>query len=170
MASPSERLGEALRDRYRRMRGDHASLAEAALAALRQAEPALKAFFWINFILPAVYTLFISKLGFWGQMAVTAPFRQGLANGTYTFADIYADPARAFMLTWFPLEVMLLSFLVLQVLNARCMKRFAERRRLFQLVLAGNFLALPIGSIGILPVLPRLPFDLATRAFHLILL
>ena len=170
MASPSERLGNALTKRYRRMRGDNASLADALLSRLQQADPALRAFFWINFIVPAAYRFYISKLGLWSQSAVIAPFRQGLEDGTYTWADIYADPDRAFMLNWFPLEVMLASFLVLQVLNVRCMKRFSERRRLFQLVLASNFLALPIGSIGILPVLPRLPFDLATYAFHLLLL
>ncbi|WP_319517989.1 hypothetical protein [uncultured Martelella sp.] len=167
MASPSERLGEALKRRYRRFRGDHATLADALVAALRMRDPALKAFFWINFILPAVYVLYISQLGSWSQSAVIAPFRQGLADGTFTFPELYADPARAFMISWFPLELMLLSFLVLQVLNLRCMKLFPDRKRLFRLVLAGNFLAPLVGSIGILPVLPRLPFDLATYAVHL---
>ena len=164
MASPSERLSTYIRTRLDHARRRDEPFIETLVSKTRTIDPALRTLFWANFIIPAVFTLFIRRIGFWVQMAATAPLG-AVADGAGD--PLYAEKTRSFVLQYFTAELLILTFIVVQAINLKSMQSYPERRRLLLFVFAANFLALPLGGVGILPMLFSFPFDAATIAINL---
>lgn len=154
MASPSEKLWHHLKTRWRAGAEDRRSLPDRALQAARLPDPALKAFFWINFLGPAFYALYVSRVGVWVQSAILNSYYPAINSGAISYEDMYARPAAYFMINYYPLEILLLCLIVVQSLNIRCARRFRDRRRLFWSIFAANFAAPFFGALGFILAIP----------------
>mgnify|MGYP001287360132 CR=1 FL=1 len=161
MASPSEKLWHYLKTRWQDGAEGRRLLPDRALHIARLPDPALKAFFWINFLLPVVYILYINRIVVWVQSNILHSYYPAINSGAISYEDMYARPAAYFMINYYPLEILLFCFLIVQSLNIRCARRFRDRRRLFWSIFAANFAAPFFGALGFILAIPGIIRTLA---------
>jgi len=154
VASPSEKLWHYLKTRWQDGAEGRRLLPDRALHIARLPDPALKAFFWINFLLPVVYILYINRIVVWVQSNILHSYYPAINSGAISYEDMYARPAAYFMINYYPLEILLFCFLIVQSLNIRCVRNFGDRRRLFWSIFALNFVAPFFGAIGFILAVP----------------
>ncbi|MGV0876708.1 hypothetical protein V6767_06140 [Martelella sp. FLE1502] len=161
MASPSEKLSHYLKSRWQAGAESRRLLPGRALHAARLPDPAFRAFLWINFLLPVVYTLYINRIVVWVQSGILNSYYPAINSGAISYEDMYARPAAYFMIICYPLEVLLFCFLIVQSLNISCTRRFPHRKRLFWSIFGLNFAAPFLGSIGFALAIPAIFTTLA---------
>ncbi|TNB49525.1 hypothetical protein FF124_00765 [Martelella lutilitoris] len=118
----SRRFLSAVTKKWRRF------VVEPILRFYHSPRPDLKAVFWINVVVPAIYIFFIAPFLFF------TPRLSGL--------------------------FLALAFIVVQVLNVLAARTFPGRSKIFYVMFAANFLALPFGRLSAITEIASLPFHL----------